>query len=74
MCDYERNGHWTLTVEEAAIVLRIGRNSAYEAIRRGELPSIRVGRRLLVPRLALERLLGAEAESSGADPTLTRGE
>jgi len=46
-----------LTVEEAAHLLRIGRNSAYEAIRRGEIPAIRIGHRLLVPRAALERLL-----------------
>jgi len=47
-----------LTVAEAARRLRVGRNSAYEAARRGELPVVRIGRRLLVPRLALERLLG----------------
>ena len=47
----------TLTVEEAAAILGIGRNSAYEAIRRGEIPALRLGRRLLVPRRALERLL-----------------
>lgn len=47
----------TLTVEEAAKVLGIGRNSAYEAVRRGELPVIRIGRRYIVPRIALERML-----------------
>lgn len=47
----------TLTVEEAARILGIGRNSAYEAVRRGEIPAIRLGHRLLVPRAALERLL-----------------
>lgn len=47
----------TLTVEEAAEVLGIGRLLAYEAARRGELPTIRVGRRLLVPRRALDALL-----------------
>ena len=40
--------------------LRVGRNSAYEAARRGELPAVRIGRRLLVPRLALERLLSGD--------------
>jgi len=49
----------TITVEEAAGLLRIGRNLAYEAVKRGELPAIRVGRRVLVPRRALERLLEA---------------
>ena len=47
----------TLSVEEVAEVLGIGRNSAYEAIRRGEIPALRLGRRLVVPRQALERLL-----------------
>ena len=47
----------TLTVEEAAAVLGISRAFAYEAVRRGEIPSIRIGRRVLVPRAALERLL-----------------
>ena len=63
-----------LTVAEAGRVLRLGRNSAYEAVRRGEIPSVRIGRRLLVPRVALERLLatagpqGREAESAGMPP------
>jgi excisionase family DNA binding protein len=47
----------TLSVEEAAHVLGIGRGSAYEAVRRGELPAIRIGKRLVVPRAALQRLL-----------------
>jgi excisionase family DNA binding protein len=51
-------GTLTVTVVEAAKLLRIGRNSAYEAARRGELPVVRIGRRLLVPRAALEQLLG----------------
>ena len=53
----------TLTVDEAATALGIGRGLAYEAVRRGEIPTIQLGRRLLVPRVALERLL-----AGGADP------
>ena len=49
----------TLTVEEAARELGIGRGLAYEAARRGELPTLRLGRRLVVPVAALERLLAA---------------
>ncbi len=55
-----------LTVTEAAVVLRIGRTTAYELARRdfatagGEgLGVIRVGGQLRVPRMALERLIGA---------------
>ena len=54
-----RNGgdRQTLTVEQAPAVLGIGRNSAYQAVASGQLPVIRIGRRLLVPRTARERLL-----------------
>jgi excisionase family DNA binding protein len=47
----------TATIVEVAKVLGIGRNQAYEAARRGEIPSIRIGKRLLVPLAALERML-----------------
>jgi excisionase family DNA binding protein len=46
-----------LTVVEVAKILRIGKISAYQAIERGEVPSIRIGRRILIPRFALEQLL-----------------
>ena len=48
------------TIPEAAKKLGIGRNTAYEAARTGEIPTIKIGTRLLVPREALERKL-AEA-------------
>ena len=51
-----------LTVEEVAEVLRIGRTSAYEAVRRGEIPTVKIGRRVIVPRAALERLLASTLE------------
>jgi excisionase family DNA binding protein len=47
----------TYTVEEAAKLLRIGRNQGYEAAKSGELPTIKIGKRILVPRAALERML-----------------
>ncbi len=50
----------TLTVEEAAGLLGISRNLAYELVARKELPSVRLGRRLVVPRQALVRLLDGE--------------
>jgi excisionase family DNA binding protein len=46
-----------LSVEEARVVLGLGRRAAYAGVKRGEIPSIRVGRRLLVPRVALDKLL-----------------
>jgi excisionase family DNA binding protein len=51
----------TLTVEEVAATLGISRAFAYEAVRRGEIPSIRIGRRVLVPRAALERLIDGDS-------------
>ncbi len=44
-----------LNVEEAAAMLRISRNLAYELVRQQRLPHIRLGRRLLIPGHALER-------------------
>ena len=46
-----------LTVRQTAKLLNLSRSSAYEAIHRGQIPSIKIGRRLLVPRAALERML-----------------
>lgn len=47
----------TMTVSEAANALGVGRSAAYEAARTGEIPTIRIGRRVLVPVAALEALL-----------------
>ncbi len=57
-----------LTVEEAAATLGISRAGAYDAVRRGEIPSIRIGRRVLVPRAALHRILGLTSRSSPSTP------
>ena len=50
-----------VTVNEAAVMLRISRGAAYEAARRKEIPTIRIGRRVLVPLAALERMLAGNA-------------
>jgi excisionase family DNA binding protein len=47
----------TLSVDEAAERLGISRNHCYEAVRQGTIPAIRIGRRLLIPKAALERKL-----------------
>jgi excisionase family DNA binding protein len=51
----------TITVPELAEALGVSRMTAYAAVRAGSIPSIRVGRRVLVPRLALERLMETAA-------------
>ena len=53
----------TLTIEQAAAVIGIGRASAYAAAGTGDLPVIRVGRRLLVPVGQLRRMLGEIVEN-----------
>jgi excisionase family DNA binding protein len=53
------------SVDDAARILAIGRNAAYEGIRRGEIPSIRIGRRVVVPDEGLQRLL---QEGNGPKP------
>lgn len=53
----QADARMTVTVEEAATVLGISRAHAYVLVRAGELPSVRLGRRIVVPRRALDRLL-----------------
>ena len=55
----ERRQRMTCTIPEAGELIGLGRAAAYEAVRRGDIPSIRLGRRIVVPLAALERLLGA---------------
>jgi excisionase family DNA binding protein len=62
-----------LTLSETAAVLRISRGSAYEAARRGEIPTIQIGRRLLVPLEALEKMLSGSQEGERAQPADRRG-
>ncbi len=47
----------TVSVEEAAVLLGISRALAYDLVRRGELPHLRLGRRVVVPRKALEEFV-----------------
>ncbi len=58
----------TLTVEEAAKVLGISRAFAYESVRRQDLPSVKIGRRILIPKSALERLLDSAMPPEPEDP------
>ncbi len=47
----------TLTVDETATLLGISRWLVQQAVRRGELPVVRIGRRILIPRERLHALL-----------------
>ena len=57
------------SVEEAAKKLGIGRTAAYLATQRGEIPTVRIGGRVLVPKAALDRLLAGDEPATGATPT-----
>jgi excisionase family DNA binding protein len=56
----------TLTVEEAGRILGLGRSAAYAAVKRGEIPALTIGRKLLVPVDQLERMLAGEAVNDAA--------
>lgn len=47
----------TYSIPEAAKILGIGRNLCYDRVKTGEIPVIKIGRRLLVPRKALAKFL-----------------
>ncbi len=51
-----------LRVEDLMPILGIGRNTAYELVRSGQIRSIRIGRQLRVPRDAVAEFLGTKAE------------
>jgi excisionase family DNA binding protein len=52
----------TTRVEDAARALGVSRSAAYEAVRRGEIPSIRIGHRIVIPTAALRRMLELDPE------------
>ena len=58
----------TVTVEEAGRLLGVSRGTAYDAAASGELPTIRIGRRLLVPVAMLRSMLGADAHAAPGRP------
>lgn len=59
----------TLTVEQASLVLGVSRSVAYAGVRNGSIPSIRLGRRIVIPRARLFELLGENpAPSNASDP------
>ncbi len=70
MSPAELEGRLTITVPEAGAALGIGRGAAYAAAARGEIPTLALGRRLVVPVPKLLELLGlssADVDDSEAD-------
>jgi excisionase family DNA binding protein len=58
-----------LTVEEAAKQLGIGRTFAWQLVRRGDLPIVRLGRCVRVPRRALEAWIARQTEETRDEAT-----
>lgn len=57
----------TITVEEFAQAVGLAPVSVYRTVKRGEIPSIRIGRRFMIPRTALERLLGEPVQPASSE-------
>jgi hypothetical protein len=55
----------TVSVPVGGACLGLSRNASYEAAKRGDLPTIRIGRRVVVPTAPLLRMLGASEPSDG---------
>jgi excisionase family DNA binding protein len=63
----------TYTVSEAAKAIGVSRALAYELVRRGDLRTVHVGRRVLVPRDAVRDFLGLKQEQAAPSPRATPG-
>ena len=61
--DYNREDKLCYTIPEAAALLGFSRNFGYELARRGEIPIIRFGKRMLVPKAKFDKMLGQYPES-----------
>jgi excisionase family DNA binding protein len=60
------NEKLTFTVTETASLLGLSRNSAFKGVMTGEIPHIRVGKRILIPRRALEAMLESAGKPKGS--------
>jgi excisionase family DNA binding protein len=58
--DKEKSERSVMSITEAGRRLDISRDAAYAAARRGDIPTLRIGRLLKVPRVRFERMLAGE--------------
>lgn len=59
--EWLKDNRLTVYVAEAAELLGLGRNTTYDLVRSGRLRSVRVGRRLVIPRSEIDAFLEREA-------------
>ncbi len=64
----EAGDRLTYSVAETARILGISRSYCYELVQQGVLPSLRLGRRRLIPRATLERYVGEPLATQPATP------
>jgi excisionase family DNA binding protein len=57
----------TYTVEQAAEILGISRSHAYACVKSGEITSLRLRRRIVIPAHVLDALLGHAAPTAGSE-------
>ncbi len=50
------------TVNETAQILNIGMNKAYELVQQHQIPNLRVGRKILIPKQSLEKWLAKSTD------------
>jgi excisionase family DNA binding protein len=67
------NDRLTFTVDEVARLLGISRSGAYDSIARGEIPSLNIGRRVLVPREPFLDLIRCARRRRRPDDPWARG-
>ena len=59
------NERLTYNVSEAAKLLGLSKNSAYQACLKGEIPHLKIGKRILIPRAQLDRMLNEAGKAKG---------
>lgn len=62
---------WHQTDPSVAALLRLSRSAAYDAATRGDVPTVRIGGRVLCPVPALRRLLGDMPDGAAVTPAVT---
>ena len=63
----EKDTKLCYTVPEAAQLLGVSRNFGYELARTGQLPIIRLGNRIIVPKAAFHKMLGVSPEKEAEE-------
>jgi len=67
------NERLTYDVGTAAKLLGLSRGSAYQACLTGQIPHLKIGKRILIPRIALQKLLEADGDNPGDNKEAPEG-